>query len=107
MGNNGDDKPEHRCDMPWYQTRPTRLQAIQWTGDNLAEVQKYRHIFPTVEHDGELWFAPLEANKMISKGFYVVYDGMRLMCIPPGVFIEQYMPLQAPGIKLVPDKNDG
>lgn len=59
-----------------YRRKPVFVDAIQWTGDNYAEVFEFTggYAYPTKSHSDTLAVSTLEGEMMATKGCYIIRD---------------------------------
>lgn len=55
-----------------YRKRPVRIQAVQWTGDNLHEVLEFAGTSAFVRVEDDLKINTLEGVMNVSVGDYVI-----------------------------------
>ena len=55
-----------------YRNKPVIIDAIQWTGDNYAEVFEFTdgNVYPTKSHSDTLAFSP-DSDVNVEKGDYI------------------------------------
>lgn len=71
--------------MRLYRKRPIVVEAIQWTGDNLAEVQRFADLFLRVNPTlAEVWVKPEATWVRCPAGHYVIkgVNGEFYPCAP-------------------------
>jgi len=59
-----------------YRRKPVVIDAIQWTGDNYAEVFEFTegYAYPTESHSDMLAVSVLGCEMMAEKGSYIIRD---------------------------------
>ena len=58
--------------MAKYRKKPVEIEAIQWTGLNLGEIQGFVGDSLSIEEDGTLIIHTLEGDHIASKGDFII-----------------------------------
>lgn len=85
--------------MPRYRAKPVEVEAVQWTGDNYAEVKGFAGEdvsapTGTTSKSRDLVIHTAKGATRAQRNFYIVRDdrGKHYPC-DPGVFERKYEPL--------------
>ena len=76
-----------------YRTKPCEIEAMKWTGRNVAEIMRFVKNESAIITNGVLIIKTLEGDMVASTGDYII-RGLRGECYPckPDVFQKKYEP---------------
>jgi hypothetical protein len=82
--------------VPTFRSRPVEVDAIQWTGDNLAEVIAWagRHAVP--QPDGGLMVQTMHGSVWAQRNCWLVKGPDEVYPCDPAVFAAKYEAVDAP-----------
>ncbi|GAA0969809.1 hypothetical protein GCM10009555_017600 [Acrocarpospora macrocephala] len=81
--------------MARYRTKPTEIDAIQWTGDNLTDVIAFTHCRADPQPDGGLMVMTAAGSLWLRKNDWIVKhgDGQPGQVCPAADFAAIYEPV--------------
>ena len=82
--------------MGRFRTKPFEVDALQWTGDNLAEVLAWagRHAAP--QPDGDLMVMTLQGSVWAKRGDWLIKGPNEVYPCKPDLFADKYEPIGEP-----------
>lgn len=78
-----------------YRKKPVVIDAIQWTGDNYAEIFEFTegNAYPTKSHGDTLAFSP-DSDVKVEKGSFIIRVGEAYYPYPEAAFTMKYEPVK-------------
>jgi hypothetical protein len=78
-----------------YKTKPVRIQAVQWTGNNIHAIKDFTGDNTNFMFGGDLTINTLEGVMTAAVGDYII-RGLRGEFYPckPDVFVQKYEPCE-------------
>ena len=74
-----------------YRKKPVEVEAIRYTGNNIAEIGEFSGAYEVTYNQGQLYIYTLEGTMRAERGDYII-KGIKGEIYPckPDIFIETY-----------------